>query len=212
MATSRVNERRTRRRNSYSELESREEVTPELNVSEVRRIRIERLESTTTTRRSEATPDMPSESNATLPSLKSRSIHRRKKERQHHSSDEETKHRRRRKSTVQDARVYGSPVGKSQSRITISGTKGVEEVSGDSEDDSTKSEPVEHKPRKRRIKIVYVDEGEYKSSKPKVRRSRTDQSSRERPRHGEEFNHRSRASQSRRHSVVEKPPISSHKR
>jgi hypothetical protein len=216
MATSRVDERRMRRRKSHSELEGKKEVTLALDVCEVRRIRIERLESgITTTRRTEAIPRMTSESQTTLPSVKSRSSHRRKKDRQNTSGDAETRHHRRKKSAARNSYVYSSPAGKSQSsRINISakGTLAHDEESSDSGEDSTRSEPVQSKPRKRKIKIVYVDEDDYISSKPKERRSWTEKGPRECPRDVQESVRRSRAIPSRRHSVVNAAPVSSHRR
>jgi hypothetical protein len=219
MANSRATDgedRVRRRRKSYSELEGKEKVTPEPEVSEVRRIRIERLEGNTTTRRSVATPKMTSESHATLSSLKSGSSHRRKSVHHRHSGKEETKHRRRTKSTSKDksSYVYRSAVDRScSSRTSVSEARrlGRDGESSDSEADSTQSEPIQVKPRRRKIKIVYVDEEDYKSSNPKERRSRTDREGKSHDRDIDESVRRSRA-HSRRHSVVDAPPISSHRR
>lgn len=202
---------------SYSELEGGEKVTPEPEVSEVRRIRIERLEGHATTRKPAATPKMTSESHATLPSLKSRSIHRRKKDRHHHSGNEERKHRSRRKSTskVEPTYVYGSATERPKpSRTHISETRrlGGDGDSTDSAEDSTESEPVRVKSTKRKIKIVYVDDQDRKTSRTKERRPRTEREVRDRPRDDEASVHRSRAPVSRRHSAIEVPSASTHRR
>jgi hypothetical protein len=220
MANSRAadGERRVRRRrSSYSELEGGEKVTPEPELSEVRRIRLERLEGNATTRKPAASPKMTSESHATLPSLKSRSTHRRKKDRHHHSGTEERKHRSRRKSTskVEPTYVYGSPTERSKpSRTRISETRrlGADGDSTDSDEDSTKSEPVRIKSQKRKIRIVYVEDQDHKTSRTKERRLRAEREVRDRTRDDEESVHRSRAHVPRRQSAVEIPPASTHRR
>ena len=214
-------ERRVRRRRrSYGELEGdkssksrgKETVTLEPNSSEVRGIRIDRLEAGSTLRRSSETPKMSSDSHATLPSLKPASSHRRRKE--NHRSPEETTHRRRRKSTSKDdsttTYVYGKPADRSQSsRITISETRrlGRDGESSESEEERpTHSNPVKEEPKQRKIRIVYIDE----ESKPrhKERRSRAEKLLVEETRDGGESGHRSRARESRRKSFADVPPAS----
>lgn len=178
-----------RRRRSYNELEAErlyksrgeEKITLEPDVSEVRRIRVERLEGSTSTRRSVATPKMISESHATLPSLKSASSHRRR----HASrrSSVSTKHRTKRKSTSRDdstpTYVYANSTDKTQSsRITISESTKLSRDGGsiDSEEDekeddaSTHSKQVTEKPKTRKIRVIYVDGDDLKSLKPRERR------------------------------------------
>ena len=204
-----------RRRKSHSELEGIEIVTPELDVSEVRRIRIERLKGNTTTRRSVATPKMTSESHATLPSLKSASSQRRKSVQSRHSGKEETKHRRQKSTSKDDyPYVYRSSVKNphaSRTSLPKAGDVHGEEESSDSEADSTQSEPIEAKPRRRKIKIVYVDEDVYKSSKHGERRSRTDKDRKGDDRDTDK-SVRSSRTHSRRHSVVDAPTISLRRR
>ena len=214
-------ERRVRRRRrSYSELEGeklyksrgKEKVTLEPDISEVRRIRIDRLEAGSTSRRSSETPKMTSVSHATLPSLKSASSHRRRKE--HRRSTEETKHSRRRKSTSKDESttryVYGKPADRSQSsRITISETRrlGRDGESSESEEErATQSEPIVEKPKERKIRVVYITE----ESKPKhkERRSRAEKVVGDQTRHIEESGSRSRAHESRRKPAAYAPPAS----
>lgn len=214
--------RRMRRRHkSHSELEGekfyesggKEKVSLEPDVSEVRRIRVERLEGSTTTRRSSATTKMTSESYATLPSLKSRSSHRRRKE--SHRDSEGTRHRRRRKSTSKDdsaTYVYGAPADKStSSRITISETRalGQDGESSESDDESTKSEPVKTKTRKRKVRVIYVTAEE---AKERERRARADKAPSQRPKESEETIHRSRAQDTRRKSTTDVLPASASRR
>lgn len=220
-----------RRRRSHSELEDeeiyksrgKEKITLEPDVSEVRRIRIERLEGSTSTRRSVATPKMTSESHATLPSLKSASSHRRRHDPRRSTAS--TKHRTKRKSTSKDdstpTYVYGTPADRPQSsRITKSDTRklGKDGESSESEDEdeddrATHSEPTREKPRKRKIRVIYIKEGEEpKSSKPKERRVKSDEETRDRPRDSHESVRRSRAHTTRRKSVFEERPASPPKR
>lgn len=205
-----------RRRKSYSELEGRERVTLEPNVSEVRRIRVERLEGNTTARRSVAIPKMTSDSHAILPSLKSASSHRRKSHHHHRSGKEETKHRRRTRSSSKDEStyVYRSAIDESHSsRTSVPEARGLghDENSSDSEADSTHSEPIPAKTRRRKIKLVYVDGEGYKSSKLKERLSKTDREGKSHDRDIEESDRKSRA-HTRRQSVVDAQPASSHRR
>lgn len=207
----------TRQRKSHSELEGKEDVTLRPDVSEVRRIRIERLDADTTTRRFVATPEMTSESHATLPRSKSRSTHRRKKVHHYQSGKEETKHRRRTKSTSKDepSYVYSSPVDRTHSsRTSIQETRtlGRDGESSDSEADSAQSEPLQVKPRRRRIKIVYVDEEDYKPLRSKERRSKIDKEGRDRHRDVDESVRRSRQQRSRRQSSADVPHVSSSRR
>lgn len=217
-----------RRRRSYSELEDetlyksrgKEKGTLEPNVSEVRRVRVERLGSSTSTRRTAATPKMTSESHATFPSLKSASSHRRK---DHRRSTVSTKHRTRRKSTSKGdstpTYVYGTPAGRSQSsRITISEIRklGRDGESTESEEDgenvATHSEPVREKPKKRKIRVVYIKEDDSKSSRPREERTKSDKEIRDRLRSSHESIQRSRAHTTRRKSIAEERPASPPKR
>lgn len=206
-----------RRRKSDSELDSEEKVTSESDVPSMRRIRIERVEGNTTTRRSVATPKMSSESHATLRSEKSGSTHRRRKSHHHHSGKEEGKHRRRRNSTSKDESpyVYGSPLNRPPTlrannlRIRKP-SQDIESTSSDAE--STQSDPVvEVKPRKRKIKIVYVDDDDRKYSKSKEYRSTTNREGRVRHSDAEKIVRRSRATPTRRQSAVEMPQTSTHR-
>jgi hypothetical protein len=137
-----------------------------------------------------------------------------------------TKHRTRRKSSSRDdstpTYVYGTPADRSQSsRITISETRKVDrdEESGESEEDdeaekdrATHSEPIGDKPKKRKIRVVYVKEGDTKSFKPRERRVKSDKELRDRPRQSHESVRRSRAHTNRRESMVEERPASPAKR
>jgi hypothetical protein len=182
-------------------------------VSEVPRLRVERLEGSTSTRRSVATPKMTSESHATLPSLKSVTSHRRRHDSRR--STVSTKQRTKRKSIPKDdstpTYVYGTPADRSQSsRITTTetrklGREGESSVSEDEdgEEDATHSEPIREKPKKRKIRVIYVDDEEPKSSKPREHRVKLDREIRDRPRDCHESVGRSRAHPTRRKSVVE---------
>ncbi|TVY15626.1 E3 ubiquitin-protein ligase itt1 [Lachnellula arida] len=176
--------RRVRRHRSHSELKDEKKhrsrgkgkVTLEPDESEVGRIRIERLETRTSTDRTAATPKMTSESYATLPTQKSSSSHRRR--RVHHRSGEENSHRRRRNSTSEDdsTHVYRNPESRSkQSRIQVA-EKQVQSDEGSSESEreerQMQAESVKERPRKRKIKIVYITEEDYQSTKPKERKVR----------------------------------------
>ncbi|TAQ86368.1 hypothetical protein B7494_g5330 [Chlorociboria aeruginascens] len=157
-----------RRRDDSSELDdeetlksrSKERVTLNPDASEVRRIRIERLEEgASRTRTNASLSNMTSESHATLTSSKSTSSHRRRK----HRSPKESEHRRRRKSPRRESTtryVYGAPdVVADAPRITASETR---RSGGDGEeDDSSKGDDSQTetiKPRKRRVKVIYVPE------------------------------------------------------
>lgn len=188
-----------------------EEVTLEPDISQVRRIRIERLEGSTSTGRSAAAGKMTSESHATLPVLKHVSSHGRRKE--HRRSVVDTRHRTRVKPSSKDdstsACVYGTPAERSQSsRITISESRQLGR-DGESSGSETESEKVDaahsdamEKPRKRKIKIVYVKADDSKPSRPRERRVRPEKELRDRP----------RAHTSRRKSVSEERPASPPKR
>jgi hypothetical protein len=223
-------ERRVRRRRrSYSELEDeklsntrgKEKITLEPDASEVRRIRIERLEGSTSTRRSAATPKMTSESHATLSTLKPASSHRRRHDARRGTVS--TKHRTKRKSTSKEdsspTYVYGTPADRPQSsRSTISETRKLGRVEGsavteEDDEDAAHSEPMREKPRKRKIRVVYVKEGEeHKISKPKERRVKSDQELRDRPSNTHESVKRSIARTTRRKSIIEERPASPPKR
>ncbi|KAL5316162.1 hypothetical protein ACEPPN_017040 [Leptodophora sp. 'Broadleaf-Isolate-01'] len=121
MAKSQAADGDRRRRESHSSLDSKklcksrgkEPVTQELNAAELRRIRIDRLESGTSAGRGAEVLIMASESRATLHSLKSGSGHRRRRD--HPRESEEKKHRRRKKSPEREegpTYVYGPPADK----------------------------------------------------------------------------------------------------
>lgn len=213
MAISKDSQRRTRRQKSDGELEGGARVTHDPDVSEVRRIRIERLEGSSTPGRSTAIPEMASESHTTLPSQKSRASHRRRKSHRHHSGDEETRHRRRRKSSAKEDSdyVYSPPTAPTKSkptRITVSDTRrpSHDGESSDSGKDSIKSDHVRAKPKKRKIRIVYVDE---EDSKPRERRSRrSEKETRDRSRDREGPTRHRKPEHARRHSTVELPSTS----
>ena len=198
----------------------KENVTLEPDVSELRRVRVERLEGSTSTRRTTAAPKMTSESHATLPSLKSASSHRR---RDHRRSTVSTKHRTRRKSTSKGdstpTYVYGTPADRPQSsRIAISDVRKLSrdgessESEEDEEDSGIHSEPVREEPKKRKIRVVYVKEDGSKSSRPRERRVKSSKEIRERPRSSHESVRRSRAHTTRRKSIAEERPASPPKR
>lgn len=210
--------RRVRRHRSHSELDEekahksrgREKAALEPDVSEVRRIRIERLESQTSNDRTAAASKMTSESHATLSTQKSPSSHRRRKE--HHRSGEEKSHRRRRKSPSRDdsTYVYGNPESNSkQSRIKIAEKElGIADESSESEEEerSTRVESVNDRPRKRKIKIVYITEEDYQS-KPKERSIR-EKKPRDDHKDSDAFVRRSKTHHSHRKSSAEGPPPS----
>ena len=196
-----------RRRKSHSELndekkKSRGEVVVALvpDISEVGRIRIERLDAAATPRRTAADPKMTSESHATHSGVKSTSGHRRGKDQ--HRSPEESRHRRRRKliANTDATHVYGTPTDKSQAfPVTISKTRklGRDGERSESEaDEVSESESIEVKPKKTRVRVVYVTAEELKERRRKAgNEPRKDESIR-----------RSSARHSRRDSTVEAPP------
>ena len=217
-----------RRHRSDSELEDetlyksrgKAKGTLEPDASEVRRLRVERLEDSTSTGRTAATPKMTSESHETLPSLKSASSHRKK---DHRRSTVSTKHRTRRKSALKSdstpTYVYGTPADTSQSsRITISEIRrlGRDDESSESEEEetgaATHSEPVRQKPKKRKVRVVYIEEDDTKISRPREGRAKSDKDIRDRPRSSHESVRRSRAHTTRRKSIAEEPSASPSKR
>ncbi len=114
-------------------LRGKKEVTQELGVEELRRIRIERLEGNAPRGGPASSSKMATESHA---SVKEPSSHRRK----HHRSAEGKKHRRKRISTTKGESgttyVYGPPAEKPRStRILVSETRklGRDEDSSSSE-------------------------------------------------------------------------------
>jgi hypothetical protein len=211
--------RRVRRRRSHSELDDEKlhksrgkgKVALEPNGPEVRRNTIERLEDRTSNDRTAATPKMTSESHATLRSQKGSSSHRRRKD--HHRSGVEKSHRSRRKSTSRDdsTYVYGNPESKSKhARITVAEKKlGSDDESSESEEAerSTQPESVKERPRKRKIKIVYITEEDYQSSKPKERTVR-EKKPQDGPQEREGSIRRSKTHHSRRKASAEAPPAS----
>jgi hypothetical protein len=211
---------RPRHTTSHSELDQghdrrardKEEHSLEPDVSELRRIRIERLEHAAPPRISSDTlAKMPSESQATLSSVKSSSSHRRRKEQ--HRSPEEERRRRRRKSTARDdvTYVYGTSREDTSraSRVTVSETRrpGRDGESSESEDEDTQSDHASAKPRKSKTRVVYVTNGDGRSAIVKERRSRDDTEVVRTRRTGESVR-KSRARPSRRESVVGPTPVS----
>ncbi|RDL31494.1 uncharacterized protein BP5553_09703 [Venustampulla echinocandica] len=171
--------RRARRRGSYSEwIEERprksrgnERVTLEPEDSGRRRIRVEKLERSTSTDRTAATPKMTSESHTTLPSQNCSSA--RKSKRENRRSPEHRVHRRRRRSSSRD-RSPIRPSSKSQPIVdrTVDTAKlGSEDESSEEEEMErpTRIEHIEDRPRRRKVKVVYVTEGGYSSSRHKDR-------------------------------------------
>ncbi|KAG0650123.1 RING-type E3 ubiquitin transferase itt1 [Hyphodiscus hymeniophilus] len=214
-------ERRTRRRRkSNSELDKgkiyessgKEEIELEPDASEVRRLRLERLEGSTSTRRSVATPKMTSESHTTLASLKSASSHRTKHDSRR--STVSTKHRTKRKSTSREEMtptyVYGTPADISQSsHPTISETRklGRNGESSDSEnEEEERAEKTKEKPKKKKTRVIYIEGEESKSSRHRERRVKSDEEVRDHPRHPHESVRRSRVHTTRRKSIVGEGP------
>ena len=145
----------------------------------------------------------------------------------HRRSTVDTKHRTRRKASSKDGStptyVYGAPADRSlPSRITISETRKLgrdgessESEYNDGEDEegrATHSEQVMEKPKKRKIRVVYVKEDDAKFFKPRERPARPDREIRDRPRKSDESVKRSRAHLTRRKSMVEERPASPPKR
>lgn len=182
-------------------------VTPELDDAELRRIRIERLERSTSTRRPSATQNMTSESHATLPSHKTSSSHRRR--RRHHREPEEKEPKSRRKSTAKDdpadTYVYGPPAGRPKSSRTIlkeTRRLGRDGDSSELERDHAVRSPRETRTREKekKIKVIYVTKEELK-----VSRHRRMESSPELSRDARDSLKRSSTHRSRRASAVELP-------
>jgi hypothetical protein len=171
-----------------------------------RRIRVERLEDDTETRRTASSSKMTSASHAMLPSSRSTPSHRRRGHR--HESPERVSHSRRKSGPREEPTtyVYGTPKDKKRSsRIIVTETRRLGrdgESTEEEEERATKSEPVKEK----RVKVIYVSAAEAKTLKHKERSSRTTKELSERPRHSEESVHRSRAHRSRQNSVSQAPP------
>jgi hypothetical protein len=173
--------------------------------TEVRRIRVERLERSTSPHRTPSSSKMTSASHATLPSRRSTTSHRR---RNHRHESPERKSRSRTKSARREepaTYVYGAPEEKRSSHIIVTETRRLGrdgESTEEEEERATQSDPVREE---RKVKVIYVSAGEAKPLKHKERSSRTTRESSERPRHSEESVHRSRAHRSRQNSVSEEP-------
>ena len=201
--------RARRRRRSTSDLadeklhrtSGKETVAQGLNRGEVRRTEIERVESRNkTSRTSVATPNMTSESHTTIPSSKSGSTHRRR--RRHHDS-EYTEHRRRR-SKDDSGHVYPSSAERPRSsRVSIPAKIKVARDVSESEGSSSEEEPVEVKPRRKKKKVIYINEGESILGKAKARKVAVDREVRSPPRASEESVRRSKTSHSRRRSTAD---------
>lgn len=183
--------RRATRRSSYGEFDDeppkkssgKERVTLDREIPGVRRVRIERLDSNEGIHRPASHSKMTSESYATLPSEKSATSHRRR--RRHHSPDDEHHRRRRESGSPRDespsSYLYGTPSNRSRrSRATAPETRKL-----DSETESSESEvevvevlakphSIKERPRKRKIKIRYIEEEDYRASKPKERTHKGD--------------------------------------
>lgn len=192
MADSEVDERRrATRRSSYSEWDDeppknssgKERVTLDREIPGVRRVRIERQDGSEGIHRPASHSKMTSESYATLPSEKSATSHRRR--RRHHSPDDEHHRRRRESRSPRDespsSYLYGTPSNRSRrSRATLPETRKLDSESESSESEqevvvvSTKPESIKERPRKPKIKIVYISEEDYRTSKPKERTHKTD--------------------------------------
>lgn len=194
----------TRHQRSHNELSDRERsrsgggaVTHEPDVSEVRRIRLERLEGSPIA--SAANPTMTSESHATLPSLKS--SHRRKRD-QHRSPDEKKNHRRRKSIAKEEstttAYVYGDPA--TRSRATPERRSGSDADSSSSDENAVKVV----KPKVRKIRVVQATEEEERSKRRQERRAKYREHT-ELPRESRESIRRTRTHHTRRKSLVEVP-------
>lgn len=192
-----------RRQRSHNELSDKKRsksggggVTLEPDVSEVRRIRLERLEGSPIA--SAANPTMTSESHTTLPSLKS--SHRRKRD-QHRSPDEKRSHRRR-KSIVKEesttAYVYGDPA--TRPSATPARRSGSDADSSSSDENAVKV----LKPKVRKIRVVYVTEEEERSKRRQERRAKYREHT-ELPRESRESIRKTRTHHTRRKSLVEVP-------
>jgi hypothetical protein len=207
--------RRMRRRHrSYSELDERGKEAPDLE--EVRRVRVERLEgSTSTMRPTPATTKMASESQA---SLRSTASHRRKEPRRD-TVGVSTKHRSRRKENARDdddttTYVYGKPADRVPSRAAVSEVRrlGRDGDSSEEEEGGEKGSKQVEKPKKRKIRVIYVTDDDPKSSKSGDRRYMTEKELLENLRGSHDSARRSRAHISRRTSVVAERPASPPKR
>ncbi|KAF8862529.1 hypothetical protein BDZ45DRAFT_799021 [Acephala macrosclerotiorum] len=201
------------RARSYSSLDDEEEfesrgketVTPEVDPAELRRLRIERLGGSTSTRRRSTTQNMTSESHATLPSHKTSTTHRRR--RRHHRDPEDKERRSQRKPTAKDEAadtyVYGAPTDRPKSsRITVKETRklGRDGESSESEREHVVRERRERRPgeKEKKIKVIYVTREELKASRHKERRIDSDPDRKD-------SLERSSTHRSRRHSTVELP-------
>ncbi|ESZ93136.1 hypothetical protein SBOR_6463 [Sclerotinia borealis F-4128] len=158
----------------------------EPDVSEVRRVRLERLEGHSTsrsTRNSAATERMPAESSATVDATKSSSSHRRR--RRHHTSEDGAGHHSRSKTSDREEKprsdfVYDAPResdSKSKARgknITERRRRDEEdESSSDSEnEDKSKLEPMVSKSKK--IKVVVPEQPKRSSSTSRVKKEDKD--------------------------------------
>ena len=182
----------------------------------VPRIRIERLEGSTSASTSvgrsplRSSANMTEESIATPPSLRSPPSHRRRSVRE--VRPEEKKHRQRRKSNAkEDERteyVYGPPTGRPKSSRIISETRklGRDGETSEEEERETQSEPEREKRHKeKKIRIIYVSKEEAKSLRHKEKRVKPEKESSERPRDPEESVRRSRTHRSRRNSIAGVP-------
>jgi hypothetical protein len=227
MANSQREERRSsRRRDSGNEWQNehaaqssrRERVAQdsELSIPGVRRIRVERQdERDTGGRESASSRKMASESYATQPSEESLSSHRRRR-RQHRSPDDDAPGKRASVSRDESPARYlhgtpsrtsrRSPVAESESRRLES-----DEESSDSEEEvSRRSGTSQKSPRKRKVKVVYITEEDYHSSKQKERRQRTDRKPVERAKEDDSVR-RSRTHRSRRSVAEPTVPPPSHR-
>lgn len=143
-------------RRSYRELDyenpresrDRAEVTLRSNISEPRRTRIERLETTESS--SAFIPQIASDSHTTLRSLEYTSSRRRE---DRYRNPEESRHRRRRRSTIGDIEMVRS----SRESIPEPRRLAADEESSESEDDAaTQSGSIEETPARRTTRITSV--------------------------------------------------------
>jgi hypothetical protein len=191
---------------------------PEKDVTHRGRTRVERPDRNTTARGSTATLKMTSESQTTLPSLRSGSSHKRRRRKEHREDSKEVEHHRSRKSTAGDGsrHVYSTRTDPSQSsRITISDTLKIETrassqdgETSDSEASSKGSEPAKPRPRKRKIRVIYITEEKSEVAKPRERRARPEKEPKDRLKESGESIRSSRTSHSRRKSAAHTPPLS----
>jgi hypothetical protein len=228
MANFHRDERRSyRRRASYSEWanehgakssgKERVALDSEPEIPGVRRIRIEREdERCGETHQAVSPTKMAPDSYATLLSEESTSSHRRR--RRHHRSPEEESHRRRAPNSRDESPatyLYGTPSRTSrQSRATESETRRLEsedETSDVEEVVGRRSETKHESPSKRKVRVVYITEEDYHSSKRKERAQRGERRSRDTPKE-EDIVRRSRTHRSQRRSVAEPATASPPKR